>query len=66
MSSELNVSEKLVAVYYAAKISKSQKVSMRFISGGRVAYAHACFNDLGLDARSQWVSKGKKISVPLS
>ena len=29
-------------------------------------YAHARFDDLDLDARSQWVGKGKQISVELS
>ena len=28
-------------------------------------YDHARFNDLDLDARAQWVGKGKKISVEL-
>ena len=37
--------------------------------GGRLIetlYAHARFDDLGLDARSQWVGKGKTISVAFS
>ena len=29
-------------------------------------YAHARFHDLGLDARSQWVGKGKTIGVACS
>ena len=29
-------------------------------------YAHSHFDDLDLDARSQWVGKGKKYSVELS
>ena len=29
-------------------------------------YGHACFDDLDLDVRPQWVGKGKKISVECS
>ena len=60
----------MLNLYYNSHVSDGIKLSycIQTWHGGRLMamhgkYFHAHVNDLDLDARSQWVGKGKKISV---